>query len=54
MFPACGKYAAAGGPDGTRWTARRTGTAVGGAAEDDAVYGLYLVPVAVLSGDGIA
>ena len=54
MFPARGEYAAAGGPDGACRTARRTGAAVGGAAEDDAVYGLYFVPVVVLSGDGIA
>ena len=54
MLPACGEYAAAGRPDGARRTARRTGTAVGGAAEDDAFYGLYFVPDAVLSGDGVA
>ena len=54
MFPARGEYAAAGRPDGACRTARRTGTAVGGAAEDDAFYGLYFVSAAVLSGDGVA
>ena len=54
MLPARGEYAAAGGPDGARGAARRTGKAVGGAAEDYAFYGLHFVPVAVLFGDGVA
>ena len=54
MLPACGDYVATSGPDGACGTARRTGATVGSAAEDDAVYSLYLLPAVILSGAGVA